>query len=49
MADRLAQRSADAGDFCNKGARFGAHAVTETIYAPYCGKIIGVSWFNGGS
>jgi hypothetical protein len=37
------------GDFCNKGARFGAHAVTEAIYAPYYGKIIGVSWFNGGA
>jgi hypothetical protein len=37
------------GDFCNKGARFGAHAVTEAIYPPYYGKIIGVSWFNGGA
>jgi hypothetical protein len=36
------------GDFCNKGARFGAHAVTEAIYPPYYGKIIGVSWFNAG-
>jgi hypothetical protein len=38
----------DPGDFCNKGARFGAHAVTEAIYPPYYGKIIGVSWFNAG-
>jgi hypothetical protein len=37
------------GDFCNKGARFGAHAVTEAIYPPYYGKIIGVSWFNAGT
>ncbi len=37
------------GDFCNKGARFGAHAVTEEIYPPYYGKIIGVSWFNAGA
>jgi hypothetical protein len=38
----------DPGDFCAKGARFGAHAVTEFIYPPYYGKIIGVSWFNAG-
>jgi hypothetical protein len=37
------------GDFCNKGARFGAHAVTEAIYPPYYGKLIGVSWFNAGA
>jgi hypothetical protein len=37
------------GDFCEKGARFGAHAVTEAIYPPYYGKIIGVSWFNAGA
>jgi hypothetical protein len=37
------------GDFCNKGARLGAHAVTEAIYPPYYGKIIGVSWFNAGA
>ena len=37
------------GDFCQKGARFGAHAVTEAIYPPYYGKIIGVSWFNAGA
>jgi hypothetical protein len=36
------------GDFCGKGARFGAHAVTEAIYPPYYGKIISVSWFNAG-
>ena len=38
----------DPGDFCDKGARFGAHAVTEAIYPPYYGKIVGVSWFNAG-
>jgi hypothetical protein len=37
------------GDFCNRGARFGAHAVSEAIYPPYYGKIIGVSWFNAGA
>jgi len=36
------------GNFCGKGARFGAHAVTEQIYPPYYGKIISVSWFNAG-
>jgi hypothetical protein len=36
------------GDFCGKGGRFGAHAVTEAIYPPYYGKIISVSWFNAG-
>jgi hypothetical protein len=37
------------GNFCEKGARLGAHAVTEAIYPPYYGKIIGVSWFNAGA
>lgn len=36
------------GNFCGKGARFGAHAVTEAIYPPYYGKLISVSWFNAG-
>jgi len=36
------------GDFCGKGARFGAHAVTEAIYPPYYGKIVSISWFNAG-
>jgi hypothetical protein len=36
------------GNFCGKGARFGAHAVTEAIYPPYYGKIITISWFNAG-
>jgi hypothetical protein len=37
------------GDFCEKGARFGAHAVTEAIYPPFYGKIVGISWFNAGA
>jgi hypothetical protein len=37
------------GDFCDRGARFGAHAASEAIYPPYYGKIIGVSWFNAGA
>ncbi len=37
------------GDFCDKGARFGAHAASEAIYPPYYGKIVGVSWFNAGA
>jgi hypothetical protein len=36
------------GNFCGKGARFGAHAVAEAIYPAYYGKIISVSWFNAG-
>jgi len=36
------------GDFCNKGGRFGAHAVTESFYPRYYGKIAIVSWFNAG-
>jgi hypothetical protein len=36
------------GNFCGKGARFGAHAVTEAIFPPYYGKIVSISWFNAG-
>lgn len=36
------------GDFCNKGGRFGSHAVTESFYAPYYGKLAIISWFNAG-
>jgi hypothetical protein len=36
------------GNFCGKGGRFGAHAVTEAIYPPYYGKIVSISWFNAG-
>ena len=37
------------GDFCDRGARFGAHAASEAIYPPYYGKLIAVSWFNAGA
>jgi len=37
------------GDFCGKGGRFGAHAVTESFYAPYYGKLAIFSWFNAGT
>ncbi len=36
------------GDFCNKGGRFGAHAVTESFYPRYYGKLAIISWFNAG-
>jgi len=36
------------GDFCNKGGRFGTHAVTESFYPPYYGKLAIISWFNAG-
>ncbi len=36
------------GDFCNKGGRFGSHAVTESFYPPYYGKLAIISWFNAG-
>ncbi len=36
------------GDFCNKGARFGAHHTNWEIYAPYYGRLAFVSWFNAG-
>ena len=37
------------GDFCGKGGRFGAHAVTESFYPPYYGKLAIFSWFNAGT
>jgi len=36
-------------DFCGKGGRFGAHAMTELFYAPYYGKLAIFSWFNAGT
>jgi len=36
------------GDFCNKGGRFGAHAVTESFYPQFYGKLAIISWFNAG-
>jgi hypothetical protein len=37
------------GDFCGKGGRFGAHAVAESFYPPYYGKLAIFSWFNAGT
>ena len=37
------------GDFCGKGGRFGTHAVAESFYAPYYGKLAIFSWFNAGT
>jgi hypothetical protein len=37
------------GDFCGKGGRFGAHAMTELFYPPYYGKLAIFSWFNAGT
>lgn len=39
---------ANPNSFCNQGARFGTHAVTELFYPPYYGKLIIASWFTGG-
>ena len=36
------------GNFCQRGARFGAHHIPWEIYPPYYGKIQFVTWFNGG-
>jgi len=36
------------GDFCGKGARFGAHHYPWEIYAPYYGKLAFVTWFDAG-
>jgi hypothetical protein len=35
-------------NFCNQGARFGAHASQELFYPPYYGRLAIVSWFVGG-
>jgi hypothetical protein len=37
------------GDYCGRGGRFGAHAVAESFYPPYYGKIAIFSWFNAGT
>jgi len=39
---------ANPNSFCNQGARFGTHAVTELFYPPYYGKLVIASWFTGG-
>ena len=36
------------GDYCGKGGRFGTHAVAESFYPPYYGKLAVFSWFNAG-
>jgi hypothetical protein len=36
------------GNFCDKGARFGAHHANLQIYAPYYGRLQFVTWFNAG-
>ncbi len=36
------------GDYCGKGGRFGAHAVAESFYPAYYGKLAVFSWFNAG-
>jgi hypothetical protein len=36
------------GDFCAKGARFGAHHANWQIYAPYYGRLQFVTYFNAG-
>jgi hypothetical protein len=36
-------------DFCGKGGRFGAHAMTELFHPPYYGKLAIFSWFNAGT
>ena len=35
-------------NFCARGARFGAHASSESFYAPYYGKLVFISYFNAG-
>src|SRR5712671_6887601 len=37
------------GDYCGRGGRFGTHAVAESFYQPYYGKIAIFSWFNAGT
>jgi hypothetical protein len=36
------------GDFCQRGGRFGPHAVDEAMYPDYYGKLVFVSYFNAG-
>ncbi len=37
------------GDFCAKGARFGAHSIAESFYPGYYGKLAIITWFNAGT
>ncbi len=36
------------GNFCSRGGRFGPHATSESFAPPFYGKIIFISYFNGG-
>ena len=36
------------GDYCSRGARFGVHSTEENFRNPYYGKLVFVSYFNGG-
>ena len=38
----------EAGHFCSKGGRFGAHSSNENQPPIYAGKLIFVAWFNAG-
>jgi len=40
-------READ-GDFCQRGGRFGPHAVDESMHPAYYGKLVFLSYFNAG-
>src|SRR5207253_2521030 len=35
-------------NFCSRGGRFGPHATSESFAPPFYGKIIFISYFNGG-
>jgi hypothetical protein len=37
------------GGYCGRGGRFGTHAVAESFYPPYYGKLAIFSWFNAGT
>lgn len=37
-----------AGGFCARGGRFGAHASNEDMGPIYYGRLVFISWFNGG-
>jgi hypothetical protein len=36
------------GNYCTRGARFGVHSTNENFNNPYDGKMVAVSYFNGG-
>lgn len=37
-----------AGDFCERGGRFGAHSSNENMTAKYYGKVVFIAYFNAG-